>query len=140
MDIFKNPVLIGLVCGTITYVYLTNDVNEKNRINQKRKKNKNRKPEEVNLLIPLVVALIAWFLVYSYFEYNDNKIKNVNNFTNQQNRSQLPLPLQLTPNHFIGDQISAQNTQNTPELFSLVNTGTGINIPRYLPDVMIEVK
>jgi len=37
MDIFKNPILIGLTMGAITYAYLTHTVNERNEQNEKRK-------------------------------------------------------------------------------------------------------
>ena len=72
MDIFKNPIVIGLTAGAITYSYLLMTVNEKNERNEKKK---NKEKEHVNLFIPLVVTIIAWFIAYAYFEYNgDNNL------------------------------------------------------------------
>jgi hypothetical protein len=40
MDIIKNPVIIGLFAGTLTYVYLQYNANEKNEKNEKKLKKK----------------------------------------------------------------------------------------------------
>ena len=65
MDIIKNPVIIGLFFATVTYVYLYRSVNDK------KKSKKHHKKEEINLLIPLIVGLIVWFMSFAYFQ-NDN--------------------------------------------------------------------
>ena len=40
MDIIKNPVIIGLTFGVLTYVYMVWVENEKMKKNKKNKKNK----------------------------------------------------------------------------------------------------
>lgn len=140
MEVIKNPIIIGLVAGTLTYAYLTWDASEKNEKNKKRSK-KNYKEVEVNLLIPLVVAVIGWFIAYTYFQYNNesNDIYTTeqNSFNSVQNpRKGLPLPLTRNPGYrFVNDVISESSE---PKSFSLL-TGNGVTIPTKLPDVLIDM-
>lgn len=141
MDIFKNPIVIGLTAGAITYSYLLMTVNEKNEKNKKNKKNKNKEKEAVNLLIPLVVSVIVWFIAYAYIEYNGNDNKNTANTnpflpeTAIRQRPPLPLPLPPSPRYnFIQDVISASSE---PRSFSLINAG--VTVPTKLPDVLLEM-
>jgi len=130
MDVIKNPIIIGLFAGTVTYIYLTwND-------NDKSKKKSKKSQKEVNLLIPLVIAVIGWFIAYAYFQYNnegedsDIIIPQIAN-----NRRSLPLPITKTPYYrFVKDEISASSD---PKSFSLLTTG--VNVPTKLPDVLLEM-
>jgi hypothetical protein len=128
MDTLKNPILIGLISGALIYGYLVITTNEKNK-----KKSKKDEKDKVNLLIPLVVGVIVWFLTYAYFDYNSNSnniIKNdgIKNVT-------LPLPLKPASNYnFIKDIISESSE---PEKFSLVTTGT--KPPIKIPDVLLQM-
>ena len=143
MDIFKNPIVIGLTFGVITYSYLQMTVNEKNEKNKKSKKNKNKDNESVNLLIPLVVSIIAWFIAYAYFEYSgngpiDNSDKPNHPFVQEitkRHRLQLPLPLPPSPKYgFVQDELSGSSE---PRSFSLINAE--VTVPTKLPDVLLEM-
>ncbi len=134
MDIIKNPIIIGLVIGALTYGYLSYTVNEKNEENDKKKKHKRKEKESVNLMIPLVVAIIVWFIAYAYFEYNiDNKPNNSQILPTIG--ESLPMPLPVSPKFgFIKDVIS---DTSDPQLFSLINTG--MTVPINLPDVLLDI-
>jgi hypothetical protein len=130
MDVIKNPIIIGLLAGTITYIYLTWNDNE----TSKKKSKKSKK--EVNLLIPLVVAVIGWFITYAYFQYNNESgngdiiIPHISG-----NRRPLPLPMSKTPSYrFVKDVVSESSD---PKSFSLL-TG-GVTVPTKLPDVLIDM-
>ena len=51
LEILKNPIFLGVLAGAITYLYLLWD--NKKKKNLKSKKN-------VNIIIPLVVAVIVY--------------------------------------------------------------------------------
>ena len=144
--IIKNPIIIGLVAGVITYAYLSSQTEKEN------KKKKHRKDkEEVNLLIPLVVSVIMWFIAYAYFEYTPEPIRsnnmqitptNVNNLEHLDmsqflgNASKVPLPLPIPPTkgyNFTGDVLDVPADPR----FSLLTTG--VNIPKDIPDVWLDM-
>ena len=137
MDIVKNPIVIALVSGVITYVYLSWQA-DKNNKKKKHRKNK----EEVNLMIPFVVSLITWFLAYAYFEYTPvphNIIphalhQNVDISDFDINKKQLPLPIPPSPGYkFVGDIVP----ENQDPRFSLLTTG--VQIPKNLPDSWLDI-
>lgn len=134
MDILKNPILIGVTAGAITYGYLTMTVNEKNEKN--KKKGKKVEKETVNLLIPFVVGVIAWFVSYAYFEYScETKSNNTAQEIGMSQIPVLPIPLPPSPKYnFIKDIISESSD---PQQFSLVNPG--VTVPNKLPDVLMEM-
>ncbi len=61
LEILKNPILIGVLLGAITYLYMWYE--EKNR----REKNPKTRKRAVNIVTPVVVAIIAWFISSNYF-------------------------------------------------------------------------
>lgn len=143
MDIIKNPVIIGLFAGTLTYIYLSWTTDEKN----KKKKNKHKK-EEVNLLIPFIVCIIAWFIAYAYMENgektdesvitssmllnNNNPVGNImgNNMTK---RISMPLPVLPKPSYrFVKDVISESSS---PKEFILMSGGVSIPTANSLPEL-----
>lgn len=135
MDIIKNPIIIGIAMGALTYGYLSYIANEKNEENSKKKKNKRKEKESVNLMIPLVVIVIAWFIAYAYFEYSFEDQSNGNKIMPTIGES-LPIPLPVSPKHgFIRDVISETSD---PQPFSLINTG--MTVPTKLPDVLLDIK
>lgn len=80
--IFKNPIIIGIIFGIITFLILYWMVYQENQ-----KRNPLDKQKSVNLLIPIIVSVIVWFLAGTFLDYmgnNDNKI--------EQTISQLPEP------------------------------------------------
>ena len=138
MDIIKNPVIIGLTFGVLTYVYMVWVENEKMKKNKKNKKNKKYIKKKINLLIPLVVTIITWFISYSYFEYK-NPVRAELNLPDIIRPSRIPqitpLPLVQIPNYkFVGDVLSASSD---PKSFSLITNG--ITLPTKLPEVLLEM-
>jgi uncharacterized protein with PQ loop repeat len=67
----KNPIVLGLIAGIITYGYLYYQADKK------YKEEKGTK-EQVNILIPCLIAIIVWFMASNYFD-NDNNHHNSNN-------------------------------------------------------------
>lgn len=137
--IIKNPIIIGLVTGVITYAYLSWQADKEN---SKKKNRKNK--EEVNLLIPLAVSIIVWFIAYAYFEHTPISINNVptvmnpmaNNDMTQflENTSKVPLPIAPSPGYkYTGDVLP----EPTDPRFSLLTTG--VNVPKNIPDVWLEM-
>jgi hypothetical protein len=161
MDILKNPIIIGLLAGALTYAYLTWVQNDKNE--KYKKKNKPHKIEEVNLFIPLIVSIIGWFIAYAYLENDDtvvnivntvptsSNVVNVPDINNGNNTfpimtlpnlkssyiPKMPMPLQVPQTagyNFVKDVLS---DSSDPKEFSLL-TG-GVTIPNKLPDVLLEL-
>jgi len=138
--IIKNPIIIGLVAGVITYAYLTYEADK----NNKKKKHRKEK-EEVNLLMPLAVAIIFWFISYAYFEYtpesgagHGSNIQNsiINNDIDQiLGKRPTPLPIPPTIGYrFVKDAVDGSSDHNS---FSLLTTG--VNVPKNIPDVWLEM-
>lgn len=128
MEIIKNPIIIGFTAGILTYTYLSWDLNEKKKLK------KGYKIKEVNLLIPLVVAIIGWFIAYAYLQYNDEIIDNTV-ISNIGNRKGLPLPLNKIPSYRFTKDIISESSE--PKSFSLL-TG-GVSVPSKLPDVLLDM-
>lgn len=66
MEYIKNPIVIGVLMGSITYAYLY-WMNEK-----KSKENPNEEKQKVNLLIPLGVVIVSWFLSSMLLDRTDD--------------------------------------------------------------------
>ena len=126
MDIIKNPVIIGLTAGILTYFYLKWDI-------EKHAK-KNKKPKDVDLLVPLVVAVIAWFISYTYLDFNPVV---PNNFIPLENQPLNPLPTVPIPTQNISHKLTKSLVLSDNKAFSLLNSG--INIPNKLPDMLLEM-
>jgi hypothetical protein len=140
MDILKNPVIIGVVSGIMTYVYMNWQVSERNKLKRKNKKNKkeNEKEEEVNLLIPLIVCVIVWFLVYGYLEYSEKSSVEIKNQINSNiNTVKQPLQIANDGNFRFANDLNVTTSSSDPKSFSLL-TG-GITVPTKLPDVLIDM-
>ena len=133
MDIIKNPIVVGLFASVITYIYLSWRASE----NNKKKKSKDKKKEEVNLLIPLVVGIIVWFVMYGYLEYKSGDVDTVRN-TNI-NYQPIAQPLPIAPDatyRFVKDVIPSDSSEI--KSFSML-TG-GVSVPtKALPDVMLDM-
>lgn len=146
MDIIKNPIVIGLTMGTLVYGYLSYTINERNEENEKKKKGKRKEKESVNLLIPLVVIVIAWFIAYAYFEYNnEDHNKDIYKHTMLSDRQGLagvgglqglPLPFVTSPKFGFANDIISETSE--PRQFSLI--GTGLTVPDKLPDILLDVR
>lgn len=135
LDVIKNPAIIGIVAGVITYIYLTwrNNVDNKKRPADKQK--------EVNLLIPLVVLIIVWFVAYAYFQ-NENTL-------GQANGGDLATLVQPSePRVMIGgnmhnvmpiNKIPTAVLEQSKPFGNLEHIQNQIHIPDTLPDVMLDM-
>lgn len=134
MDLIKNPIIIGLVAGGAVYAYLTWQENEKYK---KRVRRGSKKPkEQVNLLIPLAVTLITWFIAYAYFSHSETAQAPPNDiFMPLQVKPQMPLP--LAPNASYKFTKDVLSDSSDPKSFSMI-TG-GVTVPNKLPDVLLEI-
>lgn len=129
MDIIKNPVILGLVAGVLTYLYMKwnkseNGKKTKGKKNRTKNKENDEQNEYTSLIIPAVVAAIVWFMAYGYFEYS----KPTQDILNTQ---------QALPN-IPGYKLVKQDASSSDQVrsFSLINKG--VKIPSILPDVFIE--
>jgi len=115
MDIIKNPIIIGFTTGFLTYLYLkwTNDKKYNKKKNNKYKK-------DVNLLIPLAVFIIVWFIAYAYFEY-----------TAEYEDVSIVLPNEI--------EISKKELSETSDPMSFNLVSNGIAVPNKLPDIFFEM-
>lgn len=154
MDILKNPIVIGIILGVLVYLYLLWD-------NDKKYKNSNGKEpkKDVNIGIPLIVAIVGAVASYGYFNnsFVTNIDKNVDASINKL--IDVESPQQLTGGGQINNSNSvpvklpsshtSSNTQfikpsksitdfSSDNALSYVLTHKGINIPNNIPDVFIE--
>jgi hypothetical protein len=147
MDIVKNPIIIGLLAGTLTYMYMSwnienSDSPEYDIVKDRHgKKHKTRREKpDVNLLIPLVVAIIIWFVTYAYFEYQPETQMmkhNANTFApHATTRHEPSLPI-LPGKSYTFTKDVVDSVSSDPRSFSLLNQG--VNVPHNLPDVMIDL-
>ena len=132
MDIIKNPVVVGVIAGLGTYIYLKYNSDKKNlRIIKKNKTNSKKiKLDEVNLMIPLLVSIIVWFITYAYLESS-------NESSNKSYLHHEPQTFFQVPNmgyKFTRDILSESSD---PKSFSLLvggnNNGHGLTVPQNLP-------
>lgn len=76
MDIIKNPIILGILAGVLTYLILEWNNNKKDPQKQKQK-------QKSNILIPAIVAVVVWMVTHYYFTYSnsssDKKIEGANN-------------------------------------------------------------
>lgn len=126
IDIFKNPIIIGLLAGTLTYLYMWWSNEDKYKKNPEMKRT-------TGIITPLVVTVISWILAYGYYEMSGNNIGTA-------------LPIHEVNSINLGDtKMYKFGRDNAPAVasesakeFHLI--GKGLNIPNNLklPDVFIE--
>lgn len=137
MDIVKNPVIIGVFAGVVVYIYMSWSLEEK----KKKNKNKSQKEEQVNLLVPLAVAVIAWFIAYGYFSHSSTEGQQGGGDSDKDigmpKLIPKPMPVKGESGYrFTGDVMTSSSSD--PRSFSMLPSG-GITIPSKFPDVMIEL-
>lgn len=120
MDILKNPIVIGISCGVLSYIYL---------LYQKNKDDRNN-PNSVNLLIPLLITIIAWFISYSFFEHKSPRnIPSFSGSTLVESTYPTPIASFSHPMNYVGDVITSSTD---PSSFTLSG---GINPNKFTPSI-----
>jgi hypothetical protein len=142
LDLIKNPIIIALFAGVLTYIYM---------VWSNENKNKNRKDapikKPVNLIIPLVVTVIVWVLAHGYFVTSKSEDELISVPTNNLITNSIK-PIMGSGYKLVGGNnvmmTGGGNIQNltsesaSPLSYQLINKG--LNIPNNLniPDVFIE--
>lgn len=127
IDILKNPILIGLFMGVVTYIYLSWSNNKKDK---KSKEDSDR----FNIIIKtVVVSAISWFVAYSYFGSSEPIIQ-----TNQMPTMPIMAGGFVSKNNINLNNVNDVSYSPTNQSKSIHLIGKGINIPQELPDVFIE--
>ena len=145
LDIIKNPIVIALFAGTLTYIYMAWSIENKN------KKQKDALPKSVNLVVPLVVTVIVWILAYGYFNIDGNSlfdepvVADLNNgvpITNAVPIANAMPTYKLTQAGGnagnVGNINHAISASESPVSYQLINKGLTIPNNLKLPDVFIE--
>ena len=124
LGIFKNPIIIGLICGLIVYFYLL-----KQKWDKEKQNKKNKKIENPNIIIPAVVAILVGCFVWYYWGKSTSIIHPTSNMTIETLAKE---PIQ---NEDVIDSLTGQSNKSVS--FHLV--GKGINLPNNLPDVFLDM-
>ncbi len=154
IDIIKNPVIIGLTVGVLVYLYIKWDSSKK----EDKNKDKNKRKDS-NILIPLFLGTLSWFIANNYYDFNETSINNNNNLT-INNNYEVPGKLNLSDSPMIGGDggINLMNNvgnkfnmntnmnpnpnlnpiYNQPSSYHLLKKGITIPNNMTLPDIMIE--
>lgn len=134
IDIIKNPMFIAIVIGTLTYIYmLWNNNYENSKI-----KNKNKR-KNVNILIPAVVTIVVWAIVYGYYSIMEDTISQ-NIPLAQLNNDNIEIPRLTNKTFKLIDDKNNINDLSSESAKSYQLVGKGLNIPNNLklPEVFIE--
>ena len=79
LNFLKNPIILAIIAGVLTYAYMWWD--------NKQKKEKNPKAvvEEIDYIPPAMVALLTLFITYNLFGFNGSILsENISNTNVQQ--------------------------------------------------------
>jgi hypothetical protein len=124
--IIKNPVLIGLIAGILSYFYLKWKNDKKKNIKSNKKK--------INLIIPLFISIVFWFISYAYFSLDEDEMNpSTNALITQANNI---IEKTKTEKNSILTKISSDTSE--PHSFNLISNG--VQIPTNLPDILFEMK
>jgi len=119
IDIFSNPVIIGLLVGILTYMYLW----WKNEEAYKKYPKNNRK---TSILIPIATTVVTFILAYGYNYNLEQQLSGGGSANIGSNQVE----------HNLGGNLS----DNLNESFHLVSKGVNIPNNLKLPDVFIETQ
>jgi hypothetical protein len=134
-DIITNPIVIGLLAGLITYIYMR----WRNNKNKDKKKKK-----DINLLIPFSVFVVFWFISYAYFSSLDEdttkstSVNNIINATDNIIEKKNNVSIKIKPSENLNANQKISDTSE-PVSFNLVSKSNGVHIPDNLPDILFEM-
>jgi hypothetical protein len=142
-EIISNPMFIAIFVGTITYAYMW-------WANEQRYRRNKLKKKPVNIIIPAIVTIVVWGVVYGY---NMSINKNASSLPELDKLKDIPI-LELNnpkpqmasqafkimePKEFIPASVANGLTSSAESVKSYQLVGKGLNIPSSkLPDVFIE--
>ena len=66
LDILKNPIILGVLAGTVAYLYYYWQESQRQKANPRLKK------KSINIFVPGVAAVIVWFASSMYFDKTNN--------------------------------------------------------------------
>lgn len=130
-EIIKNPVIIGLIAGSLVYTYLSWEREKRNEKRLKRGKKIKNDDKYDDIIIPIITAVLFWFFAYGYINSNSqpniHKLPINNNyrliadqpseyhksFTLVTNKGGITLPTGMPTQPIIGGQLPANNLQTT---------------------------
>lgn len=147
-DKLKDPIVISIITGLVVFLYLwynlPDDIDDKK--NKKRSNGCMSKIKNINLLIPLISAVIVWFVTSCYF--NDDVPKNLQNKNQnikmQYKTSQIDSSNNIKNSFFEG----LGNTNSTKTKYMSPNKSINYNLINKknmklnkieLPDLFLEV-
>lgn len=117
MSIIKNPIVLGVLAGAITYIYLVWS-----------KKNKKDPKKEISLITPIIVAIAVCLVAYLYFSPGSSVAA--------QDVEAKQLMGSSAKYHFADPAAPIQISSDSPASFHLISKG--VNIPNNVPEVFIE--
>ncbi len=134
IEIIKNPVIIGLTIGILTYIYL--------RWEQSKNALEKNKRKDTNLLIPLGLGVASWFIAHNYFEdYNFTDDNNGSNYVENIIDGGMPQKMQME-NVLVGGDASLVNNinpiKNIQNSYHVLKRGVTVPLSMDMPDVLLE--
>lgn len=121
-DILKNPMIMSLLIGGITFATLNHfNTQPTNRLLNDMKKRKQRskslfgEPKEVNILISVLVTITLWYYLYSQ-QKNDTSLIDINHVNNGEIQSLSSSEAQKSYN-LLGKGLQLPNGQQLPDIF-----------------------
>ena len=130
--IIKNPVIIALVVGIIIYSYMSWTRKQENEKRLKKGKKIKRENKYDNIIIPIVGAVITWFIAYGYFTHV-NKQSNTAVPEIVQNNAIPSMPMMQQPTF----KMAPESNSTSASLVLVNKSNGGITLPSQLPDVFI---
>lgn len=148
MEMFKNPIILSLVAGILTYIimmWISPTIVEKDKKKDRKNKNKNKNNKsgftETNVLLSVAVSLGVWFLSHMYLKKSGDESDN----GSQNNDGIIDTSSVSLENNVIdikrglkgaGGVINSLSSDVTRS-YNLL--GTGLEMPkRKLPSVLID--
>jgi len=108
LELIKNPIVIGIIIATISYIYL----------GWKQSKKEKRKNKDINILIPVSIGCISSLVFYFIFNNTSQQI------------------VQQTPSDFIAPGIVPNKLNISDENQSYHLIGRNITVPHNIPDLI----